>query len=96
MAVLLHSPVVLGWMAARAINLQDPSGTHMEIDVNGLHIWAKDEDRRLGWPAIHSITQGKTALFFNISGATFVLPKRVLSDPQATFDQAQKWKATHV
>lgn len=92
---LVQFGMVLDWMATRALAMEDPTGTHMDIDATGLHIWATHEDRRLGWHAIHSLTQGKTAIFIAISGAAFILPNRVLEDPKAAFSQLQTWKAAH-
>lgn len=88
---LVHPGMVLGWMSTRALVFEAPAGTHMDLDANGLHIWASQEDRRLKWPAVHSLTQGKTAIFLSISGASFVLPNRVLDDPRAAFALLQTW-----
>ncbi len=88
---LVYPGMSLDWMSTRALDFEDPTGTHMKIDANGLHIWTTHEDRRLEWPAVHSLTLGKTAIFLSITGAAFVLPSRCLADPKATFAQLQAW-----
>lgn len=88
---LVHPGMVLDWMSKRALAVEDPTGTHMEIDATALHIRATHEDRRLEWPAVHTLTQGEKAIFLSISGAAIILPNRVLDDPKAAFAQLQTW-----
>jgi hypothetical protein len=83
--------VVLDWTSTCALGFEGPTPTLMEIDANVPHIWTTHQDRRLQWPATHSLTQRKSAIFLLIGGAVFVLPNRVRDDPKATFAELQAW-----
>ena len=86
---LVRLGTVLDRTSTCALSFEGPTGTHMEIDATGLHIWTTHQDRRFQLPAIHSLTQRKSAIFLLLSGAVFILPNRVRDDPKASFAQLQ-------
>lgn len=86
---LVRLGTVLDRTSTCALSFEGPTGTHMKIDATGLHIWTTHQDRRFQLPAIHSLTQRKSAIFLLLSGAVFILPNRVRDDPKASFAQLQ-------